>query len=75
MPTYEYRCKHCGERVEIWATMSEKERGLHPHCPKCGSTDMAYTWGGFVATSSRGKTTPGHTHTPSCGCGGGSCSL
>lgn len=35
---YEYRCQKCGTLVEIRASLAEKERGLHPECPRCGGT-------------------------------------
>jgi len=36
MPTYEYGCVDCGEKFDLFATISQKERGLKPACPKCG---------------------------------------
>jgi len=34
MPIYEYRCKNCGERVEI---LVRSESNGSPICPNCGS--------------------------------------
>lgn len=34
---YEYRCRACGAQFEVEATIAEKEAGLHPLCPQCGS--------------------------------------
>ena len=38
---YEFRCHRCGRRFEVYATLKEKEAGLSPHCPRCGSADVA----------------------------------
>ena len=38
MPTYEFACTDCGEKFEVRASMSEKDKGLKPACPTCGST-------------------------------------
>lgn len=63
MPNYEYVCTECGEKVEIAATISEKEKGLKPTCPKCGSKKMAQVFGNFsVMSSSKGANKP-----PMCG--------
>lgn len=34
---YEYRCQACEAGFEVQATLAEKEAGLHPVCPQCGS--------------------------------------
>jgi len=63
MPTYEYVCTECEEKIEVWATISEKERGLKLTCPKCGGKKMAQVFGSFmVMGSSKGKNNP-----PICG--------
>ncbi|MGQ9632333.1 MAG: FmdB family zinc ribbon protein [bacterium] len=63
MPTYEYVCTECGEVAEVWATISEKEKGLDVTCSKCGSKKMARAFGGFfVMGSSAGENSP-----PICG--------
>lgn len=36
MPTYEYGCIDCGCKFDVFATISEKEKGLDPICPDCG---------------------------------------
>ena len=33
MPTYEYLCRHCGHRFEIWQKMTDDPLTV---CPKCG---------------------------------------
>ena len=37
---YEFRCHGCGRRFEVYATLKEKEAGLSPRCPRCGSADV-----------------------------------
>jgi len=36
MPVYEFQCQDCGKKFETVATLTEKEAGLDPACPKCG---------------------------------------
>jgi putative FmdB family regulatory protein len=40
MPAYEFICNYCGNKGEVLATVSEKERGLDLFCENCGSTDV-----------------------------------
>lgn len=40
MPTYAYRCEQCGETFERIESMTEHETAK-PHCPKCGSEEVA----------------------------------
>lgn len=59
MPTYEYICTECQQKTEVLASISEKERGLKPTCPKCGSKEMAQVFGSFmVMGSSSSKNNP-----------------
>jgi len=37
MPFYSFHCEQCKEVFEIRASIREKEAGLKPDCPKCGS--------------------------------------
>jgi putative FmdB family regulatory protein len=63
MPTYEYVCTECGERTEVQATISEKEKGLNVSCLKCGSKKVAQVFGNFTMIgSSKGSYNP-----PMCG--------
>ncbi|MEN3187007.1 MAG: zinc ribbon domain-containing protein [Atribacterota bacterium] len=48
MPTYEYVCTECGEKIEIYATISEQEKGLKVTCPKCGSKKVARVFGNIM---------------------------
>lgn len=51
---YEFRCRRCGKRFEVFATLAEKEAGLAPQCPGCGSTDASRVWGRVMLLSSGG---------------------
>lgn len=54
MPLYEYRCEDCGKKFDLIASIAEKEAGLHPVCPKCGSKDCRQVFGRVtVLTSSK----------------------
>ena len=60
MPTYDYKCKECGNVFEIFRRFSELDRQVN--CPNCGSekTDMIFSVphikGETVAGSGYGKT-------------------
>lgn len=70
MPTYEYGCIDCGERFEVAATIRQKEEGLKPGCPKCGSqkTAQIFTTAGVI----RGGSGAGSLSPDGCGPGSGS---
>lgn len=61
MPTYEYRCKDCGEHLEV--VQSFKDAALS-ECPACagslrkvfGSIGIAFKGSGFYKTDSRSST-------------------
>jgi len=54
LPLYEYRCEDCGKKSDVLASIAEKEAGLHPVCPKCGSKDCRQVFGRVtVLTSSK----------------------
>jgi len=55
MPIYEFVCPACKARLEIMATVAEKEKGLKPVCPRCGYEKMIPVFGGFSIGSSRGS--------------------
>lgn len=55
MPIYEFICPVCKEKIEIIASISEKEKGLKPQCPKCGNEKMIQVFSGFAVGSSRGS--------------------
>ncbi|MCQ2955920.1 MAG: zinc ribbon domain-containing protein [Opitutales bacterium] len=48
MPTYDYICKACNERLEISHSMSEAPKTI---CPKCKKPTLKKQWGtgaGFI---------------------------
>jgi putative FmdB family regulatory protein len=55
MPTYEFRCRSCGERIERTMHLDEREkvreRGIE--CPRCRSKDVAPEIGPFEVKTSR----------------------
>jgi len=69
---YEYRCEDCGRRFEIWAKLAEKERGLEPVCPHCGSKKARQALGVF-AIGGRSQGGKGPLPGPGFGCGPGCC--
>ena len=52
MPTYEYRCEHCGETFEHRETVAEDEAAT-PKCPKCGNEKVARAFSAFYAQTSK----------------------
>lgn len=66
MPIYEYICLECKEKIEISATISEKEKGLKVICPKCKSSKTAQIFGNImVMGGSKAGFNPGSI--PGCG--------
>ncbi|MEO0184610.1 MAG: FmdB family zinc ribbon protein [candidate division WOR-3 bacterium] len=59
---YEYICSDCGERIEIKATIEEKEKGLKVICPKCGSDKTLRVYSSFVANPKNSS------NPPACSC-------
>lgn len=65
--TYEYACEDCGALHEVRATLAEKERGLRPRCPNCGSSRLRQVFTAVnVITRPGGGSVP-----PRCGPGSG----
>jgi putative FmdB family regulatory protein len=52
MPTYEFRCKQCGEIFEQRETIAEHETAK-PECPKCGGEKVAQAFSAFYANTSK----------------------
>ena len=48
MPTYEYVCTECQNKFDVFATLSEKEKGLRPECPKCQSQKTNQVFSSFT---------------------------
>jgi putative FmdB family regulatory protein len=66
--TYEYKCDLCGARLEIRATVAEKERGLQVECPACGSTQTTQVFSAVNVLTQSGR---GGGFPPGCGPGSG----
>lgn len=63
---YAYQCEDCGEQFTVRATLAQKERGLSPSCPLCGSrkVDQDFASVGIVRSGGGGSV-------PFCGPGAG----
>lgn len=73
--TYEYRCRGCGRTFDVMASIAEKEAGLKPKCPDCGSKKTAQTFGAIgvlsaVKTGSPGGSGGKSSRDPGAGCCG-----
>ncbi|WP_176226090.1 FmdB family zinc ribbon protein [Candidatus Hakubella thermalkaliphila] len=56
MPTYEYICRYCQQFLNVMATIKEKEEGLNPSCPECGSNEVRQSFSGvFFAMKGAGS--------------------
>ncbi len=52
MPTYEYRCRTCGEAFEARQSLMEKAKE-RPQCPKCKSGDVEQKFTAFYAKTGK----------------------
>lgn len=76
MPVYEYRCKECNEKYEIFHKGKEEAEKIV--CPKCDSKESKKLLSGFSAGSSNGFENPcasGSCGIPAGGCASGMCGL
>lgn len=55
MPTYEFRCGDCDEVFDVRASLSEKEKGISPKCPGCGSENTGRVFAGVAYFAKSGK--------------------
>lgn len=55
MPTYEYRCKKCGTKIEVEATIEEKSKGLKVKCSNCASEEVEQVFSSFCCIGSTGS--------------------
>jgi len=62
MPTYEYFCLECGNKFDIFATLSEKEKRLKVTCQKCRSKKTSQVFGKISII------TPGKSKSSSSSC-------
>ncbi len=70
MPIYEYLCSECKTTFDVRATLAEKEKGLKPKCPKCGSekTIRSFSRINLISSSQGRNFTPGPSCGPGCAC-------
>jgi len=61
MPTYEYRCKDCGEHLEVQQAFTDDPLTVCPNCSgtlkkKFSSVGISFKGSGFYKTDSRSST-------------------
>lgn len=68
MPTYEYLCQECGERLEVFQKFSDKPLRTHPECggdlnKVFHASGVVFKGSGYYVTDSRpkGKGSPAHS--------------
>lgn len=68
MPTYEYQCQECGERLEVFQKFSDKPLRAHPECggrlnKVFHASGVVFKGSGYYVTDSRprGKSTAGNS--------------
>ena len=54
MPLYEYECKNCGERFELWRAVHEAEKKLE--CPRCGTQQVKRVFSSFNSAGDCSRT-------------------
>jgi predicted nucleic acid-binding Zn ribbon protein len=64
---YAYHGEECGTEFTVRATLAERERGLTPHCPACGSREVGQDFASVGVVRSAG----GSARVPFCGPGPG----
>ncbi len=83
MPTYQYRCKSCGNELEIVQKMSDNSLTICPKCEKESFERLITAEGGFVLKGSGFYKTDYNSSKPpaapspcaSGACSGGSCPM
>lgn len=53
MPTYEYRCRKCGEVFDRVEHIEQHQTPGHLRCPKCDSDEVVSVVTPFVAKTSK----------------------
>lgn len=68
MPTYEYLCQDCGERLEVFQKFTDKPLRTHPECGGSlnkvfHASGVVFKGSGYYVTDSRpkGKGSPAHS--------------
>jgi putative FmdB family regulatory protein len=62
VPTYEFRCRACGEAFELVCPLGERER--RSECPACGSREVAQVFGPIATQRRLSEFSPGHFERP-----------
>jgi putative FmdB family regulatory protein len=57
LPTYEFGCINCGEKFDVFASITQKEKGLKVECPKCGSNKVVQLFQSLNFVKSGGSST------------------
>lgn len=63
MPIYEYRCRHCDDRFEVWLGASDSRTDVP--CPE-GHTDTSRVFSAVAMTGKASTTAPARPAAP-CG--------
>ena len=77
MPIYEYRCEPCDRTFEALI----RNNGDAPHCPGCGTIDVAKQFSVPAAAQVNGASSSFsslpvcNSPAPTFGCGGGACGM
>jgi len=53
MPTYVFKCGACREQFEKVMSISEREKGKPPSCPKCKKDNVERVYTSFYAKTTR----------------------
>ena len=53
VPTYVFKCGACGEQFEKVLSISERETGKPPSCPKCKKDKVERVYTSFYAKTGR----------------------
>ena len=64
MPSYDYKCRNCGHRFELFTSISRRDSAV---CPKCGGEVSRVYEGKWTALIKGGASQGG------CSCGKGGC--
>lgn len=66
MPTYSYLCEDCQTRFDAFASISKKENGWKPSCPRCGSSKVRQTFDsvGLIHVAPQGSSNVGGCCSP-----------
>ena len=72
MPTYEYRCKKCGEHLEVVQSFSDDPLKVCPNCKGqlqkvFSPVGIVFKGSGFYKTDNRGGKGGAHKHTEKSG--------